>query len=135
MSAVTVEAIGTGRGSGAGLGPMPAGVTGRHLRLVGVDEGQAAATFRLTRFGRLVRTALLAVVVSVAVMALWGGAAGAASPGQRVTVQPGQTLSQIAGQHLSELPVADAVVNLQLSNGLSSAQVHAGQELVIPELP
>jgi LysM repeat protein len=47
-------------------------------------------------------------------------------------VQSGQTLSEIAATQLPDLPVAEAVAQIQLANDLASDQVHAGQTLRIP---
>ena len=49
-----------------------------------------------------------------------------------VTVEAGQTLSSIAARELPDMPVREGVARLQLANGLSSSDVHAGQVLQIP---
>ena len=54
------------------------------------------------------------------------------APVHTVTVQAGQTLSAIAAHELPEMPVREGVARLQLANGLSSSEVHAGQVLQIP---
>lgn len=64
-----------------------------------------------------------------------GGLAGAVIPGEdpvTVTVEPGQTLSEIAATTMPGLPLDRAVVEIQLANALSSMHVQAGQTLVIP---
>lgn len=106
-------------------------------RLVLVPTGAAvrerpAPALRLTRAGRLaLTTTVLLVALVAAVVAFTGGAAASGAP-LTVTVEQGQTLSQIAAEHMSGSSVATGVAELQLANGLSSAQVKAGQTIVIP---
>ena len=105
-------------------------------RLVVIDGGAGCAApddgMRLTRRGRLVLLLLVALVVA-AVVALTGvRGAGAAQPERTVTVRAGQTLSEIAAAELPALSLDEAIVAIQLANGLSTAQVSAGQELVLP---
>jgi hypothetical protein len=40
----------------------------------------------------------------------------------------------VAARELPQLPVADAVARIQVANDLASAQVHAGQSLLIPHV-
>ena len=58
--------------------------------------------------------------------------AGAAEPARVVTVDTGQTLSEIAAAELPDHSISAGIVAIQLANGLSTAQVSAGQQLVIP---
>ena len=107
-------------------------------RLVLVPTGEAVRdvpqpALRLTRAGRLIITsAVLLVALAIAFVGLTGGAAATNAP-VTVTVEQGQTLSQIAAEHMTGSSVATAVAELQLANGLSSAQVRAGQQIVIPQ--
>lgn len=107
-------------------------------RLVLVPTGEAVreapqAALHLTRAGRLVITsAVLLVALGMAFIGLTGGAAATSAP-VTVTVEQGQTLSQIAAEHMSGSSIATAVAELQLANDLSSAQVRAGQQIVIPQ--
>lgn len=94
--------------------------------------GAASASLRLTRFGRLVRAVLIAGAIAVAAALMVGQLAGAAGEPRTITVERGQTLSGIAARELPELPVREAVVELQLANGMSSPHVLAGQTLVVP---
>jgi LysM repeat protein len=90
-------------------------------------------SLRLTRIGRLAISGAVALAaLAVAFVAFTGGAA-ASAPVETVTVQQGQTLSQIAAEHLSGVSIATGVAELQAANDLSSAQVQAGQSLVIPQ--
>ncbi|MFW5474676.1 LysM peptidoglycan-binding domain-containing protein [Knoellia sp. CPCC 206450] len=107
-------------------------------RLVLVPTGEAVRrlpqpALRLTRAGRLAITTTVLLVALVAALAgLIGGASASGAP-VTVTVEQGQTLSQIAAEHMSGTSLATAVAELQLANGLSSAQVRAGQTVVIPQ--
>ncbi|HYN28487.1 MAG TPA: LysM peptidoglycan-binding domain-containing protein [Dermatophilaceae bacterium] len=112
-------------------------------RLVLVPTGQPASArgaggLRVTRAGRLVLTVLVLLLLAAAVAAgvaraSSGPAAGAVPVGApRVTVQAGQTLSEIAARHLSGMSLDEAVTAIVLANELPSTQVAAGQRLVIP---
>jgi LysM repeat protein len=87
---------------------------------------------RLTRFGRLVVGLLIATAFAVLGVGLAGQLASASSAPRPVTVVSGDTLSEIAARELPGLPIADAVIEIQLANGLSSSQIHAGQTLLVP---
>lgn len=120
-------------------GACPVGEPPRpQLSLVPTGRRAAGATraerphLRLTRFGRLtVTVATLAVVVALGI-GLTSQLASAAVEGRPLTVESGQTLSQIAARELPDVPVLEGVVSLQLANGLSTDQVHAGQQLIVP---
>jgi LysM repeat protein len=73
----------------------------------------------------------LAVLVALGFSAT---TAFAAAPAQThtITVEAGQTLSEIAASQLPALSLGDAIVEIQMANGLSTDQVHAGQTLAIP---
>ncbi|OFE16454.1 peptidoglycan-binding protein [Humibacillus sp. DSM 29435] len=103
--------------------------TGRHAAEAARAE---RPSLRLTRFGRLtVTVATLAVVIALGI-GLTSQLASAAAEGRPVTVESGQTLSQIAARELPDVPVREGVASLQLANGLSTDQVHAGQQLLVP---
>ncbi len=97
----------------------------------GAGRPAPAAGVRITRRGRL---ALLALAVAiVAVVGLLGmRGAGAVEPLPTVTVAPGQTLSEIALAELPQMNLSQAIVAIQIANQLSTAQIDAGQQLVIP---
>ena len=101
------------------------------LRGGGAGGDAPVAAVRITRRGRL---ALLALALATAgVLGLTGlSGAGAAEPLTVVTVAPGQTLSEIAAAQLPDLSVSNGIVAIQVANELNSAQVSAGQQLVIP---
>jgi hypothetical protein len=104
-----------------------------HLTLVeGGEAAEADPGLRLTARGRLVLF-LLAAVVVVATAVLPGlRSAGAVEPEHTVTVRAGQTLSEIAAAELPALSISEGIVAIQLANRMSTAQISADQELVIP---
>ena len=116
--------------------PSSGGERGRLALVPGPEarRGRPSASpgsLRITRLGAvLVATLALAVAVAVGAFAL--GGPGPTTPTRTVTVHPGQTLSEIAVAELPRLSVHDGVTAIQLANRLSSAQVTAGQTLVIP---
>ena len=121
--------------------PAPVRMPVRPTRpqLVSVPCGEAvarrpAAPLRLTRAGRLALTLTTATAALVATIAMVSGGASASGVviDHSTAVRPGQTLSQIAGEQLPQLPVEDAVARIQVANDLTTSQVHAGQTLLIP---
>lgn len=137
MSAIAVE----------DLSPLDLGAGARrrsHLRVVrpgeavpgssrsAVADRQRSAGLSLTRRGRLAVTLSVATLLVVATIVTLGLLPAGAADGQTVTVEPGQTLSQLAVLHLPELPVDQGIVQIQLANSMSTLQVQAGAELVIP---
>ncbi|MDQ2782532.1 MAG: LysM peptidoglycan-binding domain-containing protein [Actinomycetota bacterium] len=121
------------------LGGLEAPIVHGRPRLQLVPTGSevvapALVPVRMTRAGRLVRTV---VVTSIALAITWTllGALSAAAAGHHIaTVVPGQTLSQIAARELPALPIREGVAQIQLANGLSSSEIHAGQVLQIPPI-
>lgn len=136
MSAIAVE----------DLSPLDLGAGARrpsHLRVVRPGEvvpgrssavtcRERSARLSLTRRGRLAVTLSVATLLVVATIVTLGLLPAGAADGQTVTVEPGQTLSQLAVLHLPELPVDQGIVQIQLANSMSTLQVQAGSELVIP---
>lgn len=116
-----------------------AGRRRRHLVLVpgGRNEAQEPVSLRITRRGRLLLTGLVATaILALALAMLTPTAPSVAVSGTAaatVVVGPGQTLSEIAATHLPGGSVADGVARIRIANNLSSAQVSAGQRLVIPQ--
>ncbi|MGB8384571.1 MAG: LysM peptidoglycan-binding domain-containing protein [Dermatophilaceae bacterium] len=104
-----------------------------HLVPTGPDVDVGRDGVRLTRGGRLALTLVVAVVAVLLVSGLPRGASGH-SARRVVTVQAGQTLSHIAARELPDLPMGTAVAEIQLANQLNTPYVHAGQQLVIPEV-
>lgn len=111
---------------------------GARPRLTLVPTGAEAGprelerTMRLTRFGRLLVTLFVATALVATVVTVAGSFAGASGPGQTITVEVGDTMSQIAAERLPDLSIPDGVVAIQVANALSTSEIHAGQSLVIP---
>jgi hypothetical protein len=119
--------------------PAPAPLRPRR-HLVAVPEGVLAhprpsapvGRLRLTRAGRLTITLTALAVLVVVTLALLPRPSTATVIDHATTVRTGQTLSGIAASELPQLPVADAVARIQVANNLTTADVHAGQSLLIP---
>ena len=98
----------------------------------------------LTRRGRIAVVVLVLVFVTAGVTALGaltppaGGGRGIAETGSSatttITVQPGQTLWEIAARMSPDVDIRTTVDEIARLNGLSSAgDVEVGQRLVVPE--
>lgn len=95
------------------------------------------SSVRLTRRGRLVVflfacLAVVAVAVSLAAGSAASGESGGAPAIELVTVAPGDTLWDIAGDVAGGGDVRDVVDQIQMLNSLDSSVVYAGQELRVP---
>ncbi|NNG39583.1 LysM peptidoglycan-binding domain-containing protein [Flexivirga sp. ID2601S] len=113
--------------------PTGAGAT---ASVAGVPQRRAVPAqigVRLTARGRrlLVAAAVVILCLSGAFVArAWAAPSAPAVPS--VTVQPGQTLSEVAHRAYPQLTTGDAVTKVQQANSLNSLQVHAGQRLSLP---
>jgi hypothetical protein len=123
------------------VAPAPVRVPGRPARprLVSVPTGPEvavapAAPLRLTRAGRLALTLAVVVAAVALAVAIFAGGASATVIDHSTTVQPGQTLSEIAVQQLPQLSMSEAVAQIQVANDLTGSNVHAGQTLLIPSV-
>jgi hypothetical protein len=115
---------------------MPSRTARPPLRLVGPEERVIAPVMRISRRGRLLITVAVSIAcVSLAVVLATSVGAAAPQIGHAITISAGQTLSQVAADQLPSLPVNEAVIRIQLANGLDSSQVQEGQILVIPATP
>lgn len=121
------------------IAPAPVRMPVRSVRpqLVSVPTGEdvvirPAAPLRLTRAGRLAITMTVVVVGVVLAISLLSGGASAAVIDHSTTVQAGQTLSEVAATQLPQLPINEAVAQIQIANDLAGSDVHAGQTLLIP---
>lgn len=108
----------------------------RHPHLVVLPGGgrgsSLAGPARITRRGRLALVGLVLVLAAAfGFVGLRG--AGAVHAPHIVTVGAGQTLSEVAATELPDLSVSSAIVAIQIENRLNTAQVSAGQQLVIPQ--
>lgn len=127
---MTVQAWSPDHQAGAMFAPAPDGPA---LRVVRDDEVHLASRLRLTARGRLACTLLAFGLMSLVVLMMWARLTAPVLPATHaVTVESGQTLSQIAAQELPMVPLEAAVVRIQLANGLNSSAVVTGQALVIP---
>ncbi len=103
-----------------------------------VRRPATAPVTRLTRRGRLfVSLAVLFLAVTGAVLLTGGGAAlaGTDRPAvshQQVTVQPGQTLWQIAERTAPGADPRETVQRILDLNGLQTSEVQAGTALLLP---
>lgn len=98
-----------------------------------------APRLRLTARGRRLLTALVVVPLAIAalVFAVNGGAAIASGEGsvtsfEYITVEPGESLWQLAEQLAPQADPRDVIADLMALNQLESADVFAGQELAVP---
>ena len=97
------------------------------------------ARLRITRRGRAVLTLLIAVPLAVGAAVTGIGAIGAAAGTQSgtatfqyVTVDPGESLWQVAQAVAPTADPRDVVANILNLNNLTSGEVQAGQRLAIP---
>ena len=104
-----------------------------------VSAGFGRPTVRLTRRGRLLVTVLALLVAVAAAVLLTGGASalagtgGSAAPAaERVTVQPGETLWQIAERTAPGTDPRETIQRILDVNGLQTAEVQAGTALRLP---
>ena len=106
------------------------------LRLVptGAELEATRPALRISRFGRVLCTLAVLVVAMVLAATLLAAGSANASTDHTVSVEAGQTLSELAARELPQVPVAEGVAQIQLANGLSTSQVHAGQQLRIPAI-
>lgn len=104
----------------------------------GTVPSARAAKLRLTARGRAVFTTLAAApLVAVALfLGLGGGDAvasqGSGAPLEYVSVEPGQSLWQLAEQIAPEADPREVIADVMALNQLGSADVQPGQELAIP---
>lgn len=102
-----------------------------HLVPSPVEVPARSTGVRLTRRGRVTVILAAALIVLIA-LGSWASSLGGSVSATTVTVQPGETLSQIAARDLPELSVAEGVARIQLANNLSGTEIGAGQSLTIP---
>lgn len=103
------------------------------LRLVPTGADVAATPRRVARRVRVALTLTVAAALAITALILTQAlSAPAAGPTEVLTVESGQTLSEIAAVKLPELPVREGVVAIQRANHLGTDAITAGQTLVIP---
>ncbi len=104
-------------------------------RRIGPADGTRTGHVRVTRSGRLALTAIVALALAAAALlaaVTLGGPSAAATP-HTITVQRGQTLSELAVTYLPNLTIADGVEAIRRVNHLQNDWIIAGDPLVIPE--
>jgi hypothetical protein len=102
-----------------------------------VPRLRGAAVLGSSRLARRSRVALVVTALVFAGAMSWSslGYADAAEPARVVVVPAGGSLSEVAAAELPDVPLGEAIVAIQLANRMNGAQVHAGQELMIPPAP
>ena len=106
----------------------------RHLHLV---PAPASTTLRLTRRGRV--AVLLAALLTIAVLAVAlgpsttaTGDAGDPVPTRTVTVQPGDTLWELATEANPNGDLRQTVDDIMRLNSLPTAHLPMGSEIAVP---
>jgi len=104
-----------------------------------MHEAPARSAVRLTARGRIVAVALFLLLAFGAISAAsalhsasQAGTTPTGSATRYITVQPGQTLWQIAQRVAPGDDPRDTVDRIRSLNGLDTAPVQAGQRLVVP---
>lgn len=96
----------------------------------------ARTRLRLTRRGRFVIAALVALPLVIALIGLalngGGAVAGSTAAPVTVTVEAGQSLWSLAEALAPNAATADVVADLVAVNGLDGASVVPGQVLIVP---
>jgi len=117
------------------VNPMAFGPTARANRA----SAAPAAHLRLTRRGRVVLTSLAAIplVIAALVFAVNGGSAVAtgqvaSTSFDYVTVEPGQSLWQVAEHIAPSADLRDVVADIVHLNRLESTNLQPGQKIAIP---
>ncbi|ROP58486.1 hypothetical protein [Curtobacterium sp. ZW137] len=104
-----------------------------------VQGGTVRTRLRLTRRGRVVFTTLAAIplLLIVGLFALNGGQASAGNTAanvhfQTVTIEPGETLWQLAEQTAPNADPRDFIQDVVSLNALDGSGVQAGEQIAIP---
>jgi len=107
--------------------------------MTAIAPGTSTPHLRLTRRGRMVITTLLAAPLAAMALYLGVNAGGAVATGESgsaqfeiVTVEPGQSLWDVAASLAPEADPRDVIADLASLNQLDSATVQPGQELAVP---
>lgn len=107
--------------------------------MTAIAQGPSTPHLRLTRRGRVVFTTLLAAPLVALALYLGLNAGGAVATGsggtadfETVTVEPGQSLWDVAATVAPEADPREVIADIASLNRLDSAVVQPGQELAIP---
>ncbi|MCU1557532.1 MAG: LysM peptidoglycan-binding protein [Microbacteriaceae bacterium] len=105
-----------------------------------MDTMPVSPRLHLTKRGRVVLTTLAALPLVIAAFYFATNGGGATASGevgsvsfQHVTVQPGETLWQLAGDIAPSADPRDVVADIVHLNQLAGADIQAGQKLAIPQ--
>lgn len=117
-------------------GPRTGSPRRRHLHAVPTpltSEPDVRVRGRITRRGRLVLTILVtSALLTVGVAGARATIGGTAQAYDTITIEPGQTLSQVAHGAYPGLAVSDAVQRVQAANNLNTVLVFGGEQLRLP---
>lgn len=116
------------------VAPVPEVDPRPRLTLVPPLPAEAEPRPGLTRRGRLLRTLLAFTLLMIAVLRVVDPAPEPPdlSTDHSATVRAGQTLTDVAREHLPALATEEGVRRIRLVNGLQNTVVYAGQSLDIP---
>jgi LysM domain-containing protein len=116
-------------------GPATTGASPRPTRLT--RRVRPTRPVRLTRRGRVVVALVLLTVIAAAFLVLRAPATAstgepAAPVARTVTVEPGQTLWQVAREVRPQADPRETIARIMEMNGLTSASVQAGRQIYVP---
>jgi len=105
----------------------------------GPGTAAARGPLRITRRGRLLLTAIVALLLLVALSVGRAGSQAAtvseAGPGlQQTTVQPGDTLWSVAQRIAPDNDPREVIAQIRRINDLTTSGLQAGQQLLLPTL-
>lgn len=103
-----------------------------HEAPAAVRADEATGRMRITARGRRVLLGLSAATLALGLIFVGGGAASTTEQPIRVTVEPGQTLSEIAAEHRPDVSIRTGMTRIQQANQMNTDQIYGGQVLVIP---
>ena len=103
----------------------------------GVGQIAPVSRLRITRRGRVVLALLVASLgLTVGLLGFGGGAIATSNPGsdnfQYLTVQPGQSLWDLAKSIAPNSDPRDVIADISRLNGLQGSTIHPGEQLAVP---
>ena len=105
------------------------------IRAEGIDNMLTIGKYSLTNPGRLVRAlSILTLGFSMSLLGITGSLAGNEPGGalEFVTVQPGDSLWDLADQHGPDQDPRDWIARVVQLNALESIELTPGQQIVLP---
>ena len=130
-----VLSVGAVRRPATTVRPVPALTRGRRPTRPTRRSRRPGGAPRLTRRGRVLLVLLMALVTSAAFGAGRASVQAATEPAPAllsVTVQPGETLWEIAARVAPQADRRETVARLSRLNDLPGGRLRAGQRLVVP---